>query len=199
MEPKHIKYSPLPNKIKCQIQTLHQVYGKKISEIRNDPELKLKRILKNVPKSTIYKIAKTPIDKSTKDKRLKNKNSGRKGKLSRRDKSKIKIKLKKLHKSKVNFTSISLQRECDLEQSCSNLTFRRALKSMGFEYLVKRRKGLMGEKDMKNRVKYAKEIIKEHGKGAEQLEFWRHGISLYTDIVGFEWKVNMNILFFSLC
>ena len=84
MEPKHIKYAPLPNKIKCQIQTLHQVYGKKISEIRNDPEIKLKRILKNVPKSTIYKIAKTPIDKSTKNKRLKNKNSGRKGKLSRR-------------------------------------------------------------------------------------------------------------------
>ena len=111
--------------------------------------------------------------------------------MSRRDKSKIKLKLKKLQDSNVNFTSIELQRDCGLENRCSNLTFRRNLKAMGYEYLINRKKGVLNASDKKKRVAFAKKIVKQHEKGNQQLEYWQHGVSLYTDIVGFEYKVYM--------
>ena len=188
MAPPRQKYESLSNKIKWRIQTLHQTDGKKVSDIINNPQLKLKKFLKDVPKSTIYNIAKTPITEEG-DKRVGNTHAGRKNMIKPIDLRAMERKIKKLHLERKNFNSKELQTMCGLERQVSNLTFRRNLKKLGYECLTNRKKGILSDKDKAKRVKYAKQIIKDYGKGAAQKGFWRE--ILYTDIVGYEWKVSI--------
>ena len=110
-------------------------------------------------------------------------------KFSESDKRMIRRQITKLHADNVCFDSKELQSLCGFNGRASNLTFRRTLNSMGYQCLVNRRKGVLFPKDKKNRTLYAKEIIKKHGQGETQLNFWR-SIALYIDIVGYEWKLN---------
>jgi transposase len=184
----HKKYAPLSLKNKTIIQVLHQTSGMKVSEIIKHH--KYKQLVKNVPKSTIYNIAKTPLTKNIVDKRIKNKAAGRKSLLSARDKRRFNLEVKKSQQSNLNFSSIDIQKACTLESQCSNQTLRRQFKSLGYYFLVNRRKGILTKADHKKRMQFARRIQKEYGKGEEQLEHWRNGISMFTDIVGFEFKRN---------
>ena len=102
----------------------------------------------------------------------------------------VKNEIARLHKLRADFSSIDLQISLNMQNAMSNLTFRRHLKRMGFHYLASRRKGIITEEDKKKRLKFAKAIKKKYKTQEEQLEFWRSAISMYTDIVGFEYKRN---------
>ena len=190
----HSKYEALADQVKSQIRTLHQIYKIKVCDIINKPEYQLKEILKNVPKSTIYNLA-TSTTKDTKDMRLKNENAGRKSVYTSKDKRLIRRAIIKLHAEQKNFTAKELQSLCNFEAKSSSVTFRRTLQSMGYHYLVNRKKGILNQNDKDKRVAFAKQIRTNYGRGKKQLEYWS-GIALYTDIVGYEWKVNQ---YFSFC
>lgn len=170
---------------KCTIRALHQEAGLKVHEIIK----KNMKLLKNIPISTIYRHAKTPVDQPYNDRRIKNKATGRPRKLNARDTSRIHREVLRLRKNGT-FSSLELQEACGMMKTCKNNTFRKHMRErMGLKYLVTRRKGLLTPADKKLRVKFAKGVIKQYGKGDDQLGLWREKISLFTDIVGFEYKV----------
>ena len=143
------KHEPLPYKIKCQIQVLHQINKYKVCQIINNQELKLKNILKNVPQSTIYKIAKTPLEEEKGDKRIGNTNAGRKKKINPLDNRTIKREIAKFHQNNINFNSKDLQSACGLDGAASNLTFRRNLNKLDYFCLANRKKGILNSSNKK--------------------------------------------------
>ena len=159
-----------------------------------------RKLLKGISKSTIYRHSKIPLDEPATDYRKGNKNTGRPSKLSTRDINIMRREVHRLRKSLGSFSSIDLQKACGLLNKCSNGCFREHMKKHGYGYLVTRKKGLLTDDDKKARQKFARGIIRDHGKGDQQLELWRSGISLYTDIVGFQYKVRYlpNIMYQSI-
>jgi hypothetical protein len=187
--PKHVKKSTrtsLTDQQKCTIRALHQVSGLKVRDII----AKNMQLLKNVSKSAIYKEAKIPLDKSSRDLRIGNKSAGRPTKLNGRDHSRIDRTRKYMRKQYGSFDSLDLQETLGMMTTCSNRTFRNHLHRMGVKWLQSKRKGVLTDKDKKERVAFARNITRTYGQGDSQLEFWRNNISMYTDIVGFEYKRN---------
>ena len=192
--PKHGKISTrsfLTERQKCTIRALHQESGLKVHQII----AKNMKLLKNVSKTTIYREAKIPLDDSTRDRRIGNKAAGRPAKLNRRDYSRIDRTRKSMRKQHGTFDSLELQKSVGMMNTCANRTFRSHLNNkMGVKWLTTKRKGILTEQDKKDRTAFARKIIRNHGRGDDQLEFWRNKISMYTDIVGFEYKVKLQIL-----
>ena len=146
-----------------------------------------KYLLKMFPqysKSAIYVHAKKPLcGEVTVDKRKSN--VGRKKKLTLQDERKVKRSLMGLRKSAGSFTSRSIQADSGVNH-VSNRTIRRSLNRAGYYYLQSRKKGLLLQKDLRNRLKFCRKIRRL--KLSQQ--FWREGISVYLDGKGFEYKTN---------
>lgn len=66
-----------------------------------------------------------------------------------------------------------------------NRTIRRCLNKQGFKYLHLRKKGILYPDDLTKRTKFAKKC-----KRVLREDFWKSGISMYLDGVGFEFKRN---------
>lgn len=148
------------------------------------------KLLKNVPKSTIYATAKVPLSEPVIDRRKHNPHAGRPSKFSTRDDSQIHRRIRQLQETVQDFTSDEIQHACGMQDQSSNITFRQHLHKLGYRCRANHRKGVLFARDKMLRVKFAKKVVREHGKGYEQLGFWRSQISMYTDIVGFEYKKN---------
>ena len=84
-----------------------------------------------------------------------------------------------------NFTSKDIQNEVGAVGAMSNRTIRRTMNDAGLKYLHLRKKGILYRKDLKARLKFAKKC-----KRLLPADFWKRGISLYLDGVGFEYKRN---------
>ena len=172
---------------KCTIRALHQVSGLSVASIIK----KNMKLLSNLSKSAIYKEAKVPIgDNVKKDRRFGNKSAGRKPLFSRRTISRIERTRKSMRSEYGSFSSLNLQSELGMMQDYANTTFRRYLNKMGVKWLPTKRKGVLTKEDKEERMKFAKDVQRNHGVGDEQKEFWRTKISMFTDIVGFEYKSN---------
>lgn len=146
-----------------------------------------KELLKMFPqysKAAIYKHVKKPINgEAVFDKRKLNK--GRPKKLTVQDKRRILRTIPKLREELGNFTSKRVQLESGATH-VSNRTVRNVLNKEGYHYLRSRKKGLLHAADLKSRLKFAKNVRR---KKLTQ-DFWNHGISLYLDGKGFEYKRN---------
>ena len=140
---------------------------------------------KGYSKATIYKHAKREIcdRQETADKRKQNK--GRPPMLSPRDERNVIQQVKKLRQSIGSFTSKRIQLESGLE-NISNRTVRRVLNKHNYHYCRSRKKGLLTSEDIKNRLKFCKQIKKDN----KTQQFWNTGISFYFDGTGFIYKTN---------
>ena len=137
-------------------------------------------------RATIFKHAKKPINGETIfDRRSLNK--GRPRKISSQDERSILRSVRKLRKQEGSFTSRRIQVASGVDsEKVSNRTIRRCLNRKDIFYLQSRKKGLLGEQDLVDRLKFCKKLRKKKLNQG----FWNTGISFYLDGKGFEFKTN---------
>ena len=169
-------YTAMPLDVSLHIRYLTQDLGLRCSEVRKRyPRYSL---------ATIYRHAKANIGDTVIDKRCNN--IGRPKVLSQRDKRMIVSQVPKVRReTNGNFTLYDLRKAANVAEHVSGNTVRRVLYNAGYGYRNKRRKGILTEKDVKLRFKFAKYAQKNLTH-----EFWTTGISFYLDGVGFTHKLN---------
>ena len=95
--------------------------------------------------------------------------------------------VKRLRKQEGSFTSRRIQIDSGIDSNVvSNRSVRRCLNRHSIYYLQSRKKGLLGEQDLVDRVKFCRKLRRK--KLGE--EFWKEGLSFYLDGKGFEFKTN---------
>ena len=134
-------------------------------------------------KATVYKHARKPLGTNFLDGRKGNR--GRPRKIDAAVHRRIRREVQSLTKSADGFTSIDVQSNLGLQESMCNRTVRRELNRAGIKYLHLRKKGVLLETDLPKRLKFARKC-----KRILSPSFYRTGISMYLDGVGFEWKAN---------
>eukprot|EP00111_Clytia_hemisphaerica_P007141 TCONS_00020741-protein len=166
----------------CQLRALVQFGGVKVSRIIEDK--KTFPGFANIPAPTLYRHARIPLDGTDPADRRKL-NKGRPSLLDERDLRSVKRQISILRNTDGTFSSIRLQAHSTGTKT-SNSTFRRYLRRMGYGHRTTRRKGILKQKDLEKRLKFAKKV-KRLGLGAD---FWKEGISFYLDATGFVYKKN---------
>ena len=112
---------------------------------------------------------------------------GRKRVISDRDKRNLMRVFTKNRNTCSNFTSKRLLLEAGLTGVCHNRTLRRYLNHEGYFYLQSRKKGLLLESDLKKRLNFAKQLIKD---GNNKLSYWTEDIAFFFDGTSFVHKTN---------
>ena len=113
---------------------------------------------------------------------------GRSSKVSERDKRILFRTLNRIRTVNVNFTVKQLMKESGFTiLLASERTFSRYLNENGYYFLQARKKGMLNEKDKKQRLKYAKQM-KCHL--SSNPNFWKEDIAFYLDGVSFVHKRN---------
>ena len=129
-----------------------------------------------------YHAKKDPSDE-TED--LRKKNKGRPRKMTCTDVRRLRRKVKTLRQSDdPNFTAVKLQKVCDLS-FVSTKTIHRQLKSIGYQYLNTRQKGILTDDDRRKRTDFCKKCQQLVGD-----DLWIKAISFYYDGVNFYHKSN---------
>ena len=82
------------------------------------------------------------------------------------------------------FSSERLMQQCSLsEGDVSNRTIRRYLNRNGFKFLQARRKGLLSEKDKRERLTFARSMRRDYSRNV-----WEKEIAFYLDATSFVYK-----------
>ena len=92
--------------------------------------------------------------------------------------------MKQLRNSNTSFSVQTLQNEAGLKL-VSPRTVNNYLNKHKYRYLQSRKKGFLTAKDKKNRIKFARKVIRLLPEN-----FWRDGIQFYFDGVSFAHKTN---------
>ena len=112
--------------------------------------------------------------------------SGRPKKLGARTQRQLLRTLKLLRRTRGNFTAKDIMVECRLsEADISVRTVQRFLNQQGYRFLQTRKKGLMKRQDLQQRLKFARQIRKQHGP-----DFWKQDVMFYFDGTGFAHKLH---------
>ena len=136
-------------------------------------------------RATLFRHAKKPLTgEQVADRRHQNK--GRPRLLKPIDHRHIKRQIAVTRDQQGTFFSTDLQENCDMANTVSNSTFRRYLKRMGYGYRNSRKKGRLLPSDFVKRRKFARFLKSK----AWSVRFYRHIISMYIDVAGFEYKTN---------
>ena len=134
----------------------------------------------------MYRIKKDKIIDRDQRKEWSRDFGGRPRKLSLREERRILRTLSSLRHEEGNFTSIRLMARAGISpKHVSNRTIRRFLQREGYYFLQARKKGLLSEKDLKERLKFAKNIRKDYPK-----DVWKDNVAFYLDCVSFWYKRN---------
>ena len=168
-------YQKVPPNTAAEIKVLYQVHnirGKKLLER-----------FPNISRANIYKHARKPLGSIFVDRRKENK--GRPSKVDGSLERRILRELKILTAAGNGFTSKNIQSNVDALHDMSNRTVRRVLNRNGIKYLHLRKKGILLPSDLVKRLKFTRVCSRNCLPS-----FWKRGISMYIDGVGFEWKSN---------
>ena len=172
----------MSDQLSSRVRTLYQLGHVEIREMMD--KRKFPR-LAQFSRATLFRHATRPLDEVTHDKR--HINPGRPKKSTPRDVRLIKRQIKVLRAHYGSFSSRDLQEACFLSHRMSNLTFRRILQKHKVKWLNTRKKGVLTKSDMKLRRTWYRKAVKHNALSSE---FWRNGISMYIDAVGFQYKTN---------
>ena len=171
MKPRHKVHPNTSAEIKILYQ-LHNIRGNAL--IQRFP---------NISRANIYKHARKPIGTVFKDGRKEN--QGRPRKVSEGLSRRIIREVNTLTSLGECWTSKDVQSNVGASMSMSNRTVRRELNRNGIKYLHLRKKGVLFPSDLRKRVRFARKC-----RRLLLPVFWKRGISMYIDGVGFEWKSN---------
>jgi transposase len=161
-----MKYKKIPRDVSVYVRYLHQHGGVKGKELTDKfPEYSA---------HSIHRHAKLAIGEDPTDKRKHNK--GRPRVLTERDMRHVESSIHHLRRCEQGvFTSVHIQEQSGT-QHVSNRSVRRHLSRQGYGYRQCRKKGQLTDKDLENRLKYAKDI-KKRNLG---VNFWTNGIGFYV-------------------
>ena len=138
----------------------------------------------NISRGSVCRIAKEKLLRRSIPKTIFKR--GPKFKLSERQQRLLIRAIKVLRNREGNFTCKRLMQEAGIKQEkVSERTVCRYLNANGYFYLQSKKKGLMTEKDMQNRVKFAKKMRREYSA-----DVWIRQIGFYLDGVAFAYKRN---------
>jgi len=143
--------------------------------------------LTGISKSSVSRICRTRLFRC-KEKQIsigegQPKQRGRPPKLSARQKRIVLNELKKT-RSYGNFSIRNLRTKCELHQ-VSERTISRFLNHSGYKFYQARKKGLLFQRDLKQRMKFAKDIKRDRRNS-----FWTRDISFYFDATAFHHKTH---------
>lgn len=134
--------------------------------------------------SSVIRITRESFNKDSK--KLPRIKTGRPRKLCARTERKIVRTLKMLRRTRGNFTAKDIMVECGMtEEDISVRSVQRFLNQQGYRFLQARKKGLMKRTDLRQRVTFARDIRKHHGRN-----FWKQDVMFYFDGTGFAHKVH---------
>ena len=92
--------------------------------------------------------------------------------------------IKRLRIEEGVFSSERLMQQCSLsEGDVSNRTIRRYLNRNGFKFLQARKKGLLSEKDKRERLTFARSMRRDYSRNV-----WKKEIAFYLDATSFVYK-----------
>ena len=154
--------------------------------LRNQSNMSFRKIAEicNCSPGTVHNIVTRPLRSFKKGIERNTASKGRPRKISDRQGRTVIRALYKLRKSEGNFTIKRIMREAGISQGdVSVRTVSRYLNAKGFYLLVARKKGLMTERDMKLRVKFARRMKKDYPENV-----WRDRVAFYLDGVSFVHK-----------
>lgn len=148
--------------------------------LREQSDLTVKEITKRcgISRATVYRCLKPEETKAKK------KSPGRPRKITIREERRIERNIKRLRRSDGNFSCPKIQAECELH-NVHSCTFNRTLKRLGYKFCDARRKGILTEKDLVARLKFARAVKKR-----DQEKLWKRDICFYLDGVSFWYKTN---------
>jgi len=167
---------------------LHPELRAYITYLANDKSLSVAKISKkcNVSRATVYRYKKRELSAQKTTKRLGENRGGRPPKLQARDERKLLRALKFLRKEEGRFSSARIMEVAGITHvQVSVRTVRRFLNKHGYYYLQARRKGLLKETDLRQRVKFVKNMKKQCSR-----DVWKKHVAFYLDGVSFYHKVN---------
>ena len=115
----------------------------------------------------------------------KGKSTGRPRKITEKSTRKVMRLIPKMRKRNYNWTVGELMQEASLEDihSC---TLNRLLNRNGFWHFQMRKKGLLSDKDKRDRLRFARKMLRRKDVST----YWTEGISFYLDAVSFVYKSN---------
>ena len=141
-----------------------------------------------ISKSSAQRICKREMFSSKGDDRKNPLRTGRPRKVSERDVRTLIRTLKTLRKNNVHVTVKTLVEESGLSlESASRRTYSRCLNRLGYSYYSARRKGILSEKDKRQRLQFARKMKREM---LQNVDFLKNEISFYLDGVSFVHKFN---------
>ena len=165
----------MPLEVSVRLRYLHQDQRIKVSE-------PVKRYAK-YSKFDIYIHAKLPDEARKIDCRTFNK--GRPKLLTIRDERKKIRTLLLLRETLCSFSIKKLKVESGVDVNISDNTVRRVLNRYGYKYLQSRKKGLLSEKDARNRLLFARKVKRLYAK-----DIWINDIGFYFDGLSWTHKTN---------
>ena len=111
---------------------------------------------------------------------------GRPFKLSSRDGRLLLRAMKRLREKESNFSCERIMLEAGISsKKVSVRTVSRFLNSQGYFYLQARKKGVLTVLDMKKRLRFARQMKKDHGS-----DIWTKRVAFYLDCVSYAYKRN---------
>ena len=171
-----MKYQRVHPNTAAEIKVMYQVH-----KIRGK---QLLQHFPNISPANVYKHARKPLGEVYSDGRKLN--MGRPHKIDDHLERRILREVQRLTDAGNGFTSKDVQ--CNVGALwLSNRTVRRVLNKHGIKYLHLRKKGVLLRSDLKKRLKFTRRCSRHCLP-----TFWKRGISMYIDGVGFEWKTNPN-------
>ena len=139
----------------------------------------------NISKSSVFDIIKKANGSNQAVVHERKSKGGRPQLLSKRDKRRLKRAIKKLRQSDPNFSVMEIVRASGINMNCASYrTFLRYVRKLGYGYYNSRRKGVLTEKDLRKRKKFAREALKKDD------DYWTKDIAFYLDGVSFVYKGN---------
>ena len=151
---------------------LHHIRGRKLTDM-----------FPHISRANVYKHACRSFGENYKDARKSNR--GRPRKVDAQLERRILREVQQLTSQGNGFTSKDIQTNVGAVTSMSNRTIRRVMNRHGIKYLHLRKKGILLPSDLKKRMKFTRRCSR-----CCLPIFWKRGISMYLDGVGFEWKTN---------
>ena len=150
--------------------------------------LSAKQIIRwsHISRASLYRILHEDKIREDNQERQKKKTIRRPRKLGVREKRLLLCEIPKLRKSEGKFTVKRLMQQAGVSpRNVSFRTVQRFLRSQGYKYLQARQKGLLTDKDLKKRLKFARKIKREYNDS-----LWTEQIAFFLDAVSFIHKFN---------
>ena len=172
----HLTYQQIADKVHVPASSCYRIANEPIDEVC-DGGLKKSHLKRKVAESEKYEVAKASQH---------TKQFGRPKRLTERDERHLERELLKLQEAGGTFHVPDIMKNAGLTTADSSVrTVTRHLNKKQYGYFQTRKKGLLSQKDLRQRVAFCRKMVKKYPP-----HFWTHDVAFYLDGVTFAYKTN---------